>query len=162
MSTRRVINIADIALRHVGNGARFAARAGRAGPEIGSAGLGCSLVEVPPGKSACPFHRHHIVHELFFVLDGEGEARLDEETVRIRPGDLIAAPAGKEAHQFVNTGTAPLRYLAISAENPADIIEYPDSGKVMVEAGLSDDPPHSTLHLLGRVAPADYYDGENN
>lgn len=157
MSERRVINIADVPMNLILGGRRFAAQAGLAGPEIGSTGIGCSVFDVPPGMSACPFHRHHATHELFFVLEGEGETRLDEARLPIRPGDLIAAPAGKEAHQIVNTGTTNLRYLAFSAEGPADIVEYPDSSKLMIEAGTW---PNRSIELLGRLAPAEYYDGE--
>lgn len=156
---RRIINVADagIEMRDVGNGALFAGRAGYLGPEIGSVGLGCSIIEVPPGRSACPFHRHHATHELFFVLEGEGETRLDDTRHAIKAGDLIAAPAGGEAHQIINTGKGTLRYLAFSAEGPADIVEYPDSGKVMIEAGAY---PNRTIEALGRLTPAEYYDGE--
>lgn len=157
----RIVNLADLAMRQVGDGKDFAARVGRAGPVIGSTGLGVSLVVVPPGKSACPFHRHHVWHELFFVLEGEGVTRLDGETRPIRAGDLIAAPAGKEAHQIINTGASDLRYLAMSAEGPTDVIEYPDSGKVAVDAGMTPfDAAEPSLSLFGRVQEAEYYDSQ--
>jgi uncharacterized cupin superfamily protein len=159
MSERRVINLADVKLDHVGNGGFFQGRRAYVGPEIGSDGLGVSIFEVPSGKSACPHHRHHVTHELFFVLEGEGETRLDDQRHPIRASDLIAAPAGKEAHQIINTGQATLRYLAFSAEGPADIVEFPDSGKMMIEAGLY---PNRTIEALGRLSDADYFDGERS
>jgi len=159
MAERRIVNIADLQLKELGDGERFVARKARAGPIVGSTGIGCSLVVVPPGKSACPMHRHHVRDELFFVLEGEGLARLDGERVPIRAGDIIAAPAGKEAHQILNTGRVELRYLALSVENPVDIIEYPDSGKVAVGAGFIPGALPS-IDLLGRITPASYYDGE--
>ncbi len=163
MTERRIFNIADLPLKPKGDGGKFEALNGRAGPLIGLGGLGCSMVVVPPGKRACPMHRHHARDELFFILEGEGVTRLDDQTLPIRPGDLIAAPAGKEAHQIINTGSAELRYLAISAENPVDIIEYPDSGKIAAGAGFFPGkaaPP--TLDVLGRITPAAYYDGESD
>lgn len=162
MGEKRIINLGDLRMRQIGDGKGFSARVGQAGPLIGSSGIGCSLWVVPPGKSACPFHRHHVWDELFFVLEGEGVTRLDAETLPIRAGDIIAAPAGKEAHQIINTGNAELRYLALSADGPADIIEYPDSGKIAVDAGFvpgSDSLP--SLNLFGRITPAQYYDGED-
>lgn len=162
MAERRIINLTDLPMRVIGDGGRFGGLSGRAGPSIGLEGLGCSLVIVPPGKAACPMHRHHVRDELFFILQGEGVTRLDEQTLPVRAGDLIAAPAGKEAHQIINTGEGDLRYLAISAENPADIIEYPDSGKIAVGAGFGGDRSKVTIDLLGRLTPADYYDGESN
>lgn len=162
MTERRVVNVAEVPLKDAGDGGRFVARTGRAGPLIGLKGLGCSVVVVPPGKSACPMHRHHVRDELFFVLEGEGVVRLDEGRAPIRAGDLIAAPAGGEAHQILNTGTGELRYLAISAENAVDVIEYPDSGKIAVGAGFgAADGAAPTIDLMGRLTPAGYYDGES-
>ena len=103
---------------------------------LGLTGLGCSLIIVPPGKRAWPFHRHHVGHELFFILEGSGEVRLDDRTLPVRAGDLIANPAGAEAHQIANTGARELRYLAISDVCTVDIIEYPNSGKVAMAAGV--------------------------
>lgn len=162
MSEQRIVNIADVPQKKVGDGGRFEAMTGRAGPIIGVTGLGCSVVSVPPGKRAWPMHRHHVRDELFFILEGAGSVRLDAATLPVRAGDLIAAPAGKEAHQIVNSGTSELRYLAISAENPADVIEYPDSGKIAVGAGfVPGQRDVATIDLVGRLSEADYYDGES-
>jgi uncharacterized cupin superfamily protein len=160
MTEKRIINLDAVALTEGTHNVRFAARWARVGSLIGSTGIGCSVYEVPAGKTSCPFHRHHVVHELFFILQGEGEVRLDENRFPVRPGDVIAAPAGKEAHQIVNNGSQALRFLAFSVESPTDIIEYPDSGKILVEAGMGGDTPGS-IELLGRLAAADYYDGED-
>jgi uncharacterized cupin superfamily protein len=87
---------------------------------------------------------------------------LDDQTQAVRAGDLIASPAGTEAHQIVNTGASELRYLAISDINTVDIIEYPDSGKVGMAAGVKDGNLSSASYkAMGRVTPADYFDGED-
>jgi uncharacterized cupin superfamily protein len=118
---------------------------------------------VPPGKRAYPFHRHHVFTELFFVLSGNGEVRLDERTLPIRAGDVIASPPGAEAHQIVNTGQDELRYLAISDMDTVDVIDYPDSGKMGVAAGVRNgDLSTATYKVMGRVTPADYFEGEEN
>ncbi len=158
---QRIVNIANLALRDGGNGEGFQAKLGRAGPLLGLKRLGCSLTIVPMGKRAWPFHRHHVGDELFYIVAGSGEVRLDDQTVPIRAGDLIANPAGAEAHQIVNTGGSELSYLAISDINTVDIIEYPDSGKVGLAAGVKDgDLSSARYKALGRVTPADYFDGE--
>jgi uncharacterized cupin superfamily protein len=159
--TRRIINLAEVPLEDAGNGKSFQARIGRMGPILGLTGLGCTLTVVPPGRRAYPFHRHHVFTELFYVLSGSGEVRLDERTLPIRAGDLIASPAGAEAHQIVNTGHDELRYLAISDMATVDVIDYPDSGKMAVAAGVRNgDLSTATYKALGRVTPADYFDGE--
>jgi len=158
---QRVVNLADVPLRDNGNGKSFQARIGRIGPMLGLTGLGCTLTVVAPGKRAYPFHRHHVADELFYILSGSGEVRLDGERRPVRAGDLIGNPAGAEAHQIVNTGRDELRYLAISEIGAVDIIDYPDSGKMGAAAGVKNgDLSTATYKAFGRVTPADYFDGE--
>jgi len=158
---RRIINLADVPLKDNGDGKSFQARVGRIGPMLGLGGLGCTLTVVPAGKRAFPFHRHHVFSELFYILAGSGEVRLDDRTLPVRAGDLIAGPAGAEAHQIINTGKDELRYLAISDMNTVDVIDYPDSQKMGVAAGVKNgDLSTATYKAFGRVTPADYFDGE--
>jgi uncharacterized cupin superfamily protein len=159
---QRIVNIAELALQDSGNGKAFQAKVGRAGPMLGLKKLGCTLTVVPPGKRAWPIHRHHVMDELFYIVSGNGEVRLDDQTLAVRAGDLIASPAGAEAHQIINTGGSELRYLALSDIATVDIIEYPDSGKVGMAAGVKDgDLKTATYTAMGRVTPADYFDGED-
>ena len=58
-----------------GAGTRFAASVARVGEALGLTWLGATLYEVPPGKTAVPFHRHHTSDEMFVVLSGSGEYR---------------------------------------------------------------------------------------
>ena len=160
-SEQRIVNLADLKLADIGDGKTFVAKVGRAGPLLGLTAIGCALTVVPPGKRAYPLHRHHVGSELFYVISGSGEVRLDDRTLPIRTGDLIANPPGKEAHQIVNTGMQELRYLALSDIGTTDIIEYPDSGKIAAAAGVKNaDLATATVKVLGRVTPADYYEGE--
>jgi uncharacterized cupin superfamily protein len=156
-----IVNIADVPLQDFGKGEKFAAKIARMAPMVGSTGLGCMLTVVPPGKRAFPFHRHHVIHELFFVLSGTGECRVGDKTYPLRPGDVVAAPAGGEAHQIVNTGSEDLRYLGLSTLGEVDVVDYPDSGKMAVAAGIKNaDFTTATYRGLGRMAAADYWDGE--
>lgn len=158
---RRIVNLADLELQDSGNGKAFQAKVGRAGPLLGLTSIGCALIVLAPGKRAYPFHRHHVGSELFYILSGTGEVRLDDDTRPVRAGDLIANPPGAEAHQIVNTGTGELRYLAFSDINSVDVIEYPDSGKIAAAAGIRNaDFRTATFKTLGHVKPADYFEGE--
>jgi uncharacterized cupin superfamily protein len=158
-----IVNIADVPLQDFGKGEKIAAKIARIAPMLGSTGLGCMLTVVPPGKRAFPLHRHHVIHELFFVLSGTGEYRLGDKSYLLRAGDVIAAPAGGEAHQIINTGSEELRYLGLSTLGEVDVVDYPDSGKMAVAAGIKNaDFTTATYRGMGRIAPADYWDGESS
>jgi uncharacterized cupin superfamily protein len=103
-----------------------------------------------------------VADELFFVISGEGQYRWGDETLPVRAGDLVAAPAGTKAHQLINTGSEDLRYLGISTTSGVDVVDYPDSGKIAVAAGIKNaDFKTATYTGLGRLQRADYFDGED-
>ena len=103
--------------------------------------------------------------ELFYIVSGSGQYRYGEETMPVRAGDLVGAPAGAKAHQIINTGSEDLRYLGISGngtENSVEVVDYPDSKKIGVAAGVKNaDFKSATYAAMGRVTPADYFDGED-
>lgn len=163
LTEKTVINIDDVPLVNRGNGKQFAVKWGRVGPLLGLNGLGCAVHIVPPGKKAFPFHRHHVQDELFFIVSGEGEYRFGEKIFPVRRGDIVAAPAGTQAHQLINIGSDDLRYLGISTVGGVDVVDYPDSTKIAIAAGVKNaDFKTATYVGLGRIAPADYYDGEDD
>ena len=131
-----VFNIDDAELDRWSQGTLYAGADVRIGPKIGVRDLGISFSEVPPGKSGCPFHNHHVEDELFIILEGEGTYRFGKESYPIKAGDVLGAPAGGQetAHNIINTGTVPLRYYSISTMAATEVCEYPDSGKFLVSS----------------------------
>lgn len=130
------------------------------GALLGLAKLGVSYNIVPPGKSSCPYHNHHVEDEMFVILEGEGDYRLGGVHHAVKAGDVLGAPAGGQetAHQLINTGSGRLVYLGISANADSEVVEYPDSGKFLVS---SRPPGGNRLRFVGRSASAvDYWDGE--
>ena len=163
MTEKAVINIDDVPLLDRGNGKTFAVKWGRVSPMLGVNGLGCAVHVVPPGKRAFPFHRHHVADELFFIISGAGEYRYGDEMLALKAGDLVGAPVGGRPHQIINTGTDDLRYLGISTMDGADVVDYPDSGKIAVAAGVKNaDFKTATYVGVGRLQKADYFDGEDS
>jgi len=170
--TRRIINLADIecpprpaAVAAPAPAAeRFDARMGSVGTRIGAQKLGYNITLVPPGMRAFPFHNHRVNEEMFFVLEGDGEVRIGNERHAVRAGDFIACPPGgpETAHQIINTGTAELKYLAVSTMQYPEICDYPDSGKFLVaEKPRSADGSIGGFRHVGRAESAlDYWDGE--
>jgi uncharacterized cupin superfamily protein len=160
MTKPPLVNVADIALEPQGNGQGFDAHIARIGLAIGTQKLGCSLVVVPAGKKAWPYHLQYANEEMFVILEGTGTLRYEGQTFPVKAGDVIATPIGK-AHEILNTSDAELRYLAISTMIEPDIAEYPDSGKRLMIAGS---PPGRRPYPLYVITPndatADYWQGE--
>ncbi len=152
----RVVNIDELRLEHFERGGKFACDAARVGRLLGAKDLGYSYDVVPPGKRSCPFHSHRAEEEMFFVVRGTGTLRYGAETRRIRAGDFICCPTGgpETAHQIVNDSDAELAYISVSTMMPAEVCEYPDSGKIGAfgEGGLR--------HMTGADAAVDYWKDE--
>lgn len=166
MSDKPIVNIADLDMKASSHGSRFACSAGRIGGRIGMQQLGAQYIVVPPGKSGYPFHSHRNNEEMFIILEGEGTYRMGSERYDVRAGDVISAVAGdaSSAHQLINTGSADLRYYAISTRNDPDVCEYPDSGKFMVASGIpaGGGMMGADFVIRGRDKPIlDYWDGED-
>lgn len=156
---RPFLNLADLELQSHAHGAKFAAAGARIGAALGARKLGYGLTETPPGKAAWPFHAHQGVEEMFLILAGRGTLRWGEETFEVREGDCICAPAGGPAHQLVNTSDAPLRYLSVSSIADTDVVDFPDSAKVIVNAGAGT-RAMPRMHVFRRGSEADYWEGE--
>jgi uncharacterized cupin superfamily protein len=125
--------------------------------------LGCSWIELLPGKKAWPMHYHLINEEAIFVLEGEGTLRLGEARYPVKAGDYISLRCDKEgAHQMINTSQSPLRYLCFSTMEPNEIAVYPDSNKMFVCAGSAPGGPKEQRTLTKVFYPneVDYWEGE--
>ena len=89
---------------------------------------------LPPGTSE-GLHRHTGVEEVYYVINGEGEVSVGNETAQIRKGDAVPLQLS-DPHAFRNTGTADLELmiLGIAAQkNVLDVQEIdtsaPNSGR---------------------------------
>jgi uncharacterized cupin superfamily protein len=154
LRARLVKNIAEVALERQHRPPRYDTRCGSVSAGTAAVKLGAGYDELAPGHIGCPYHLHHAQEEMFVILEGEGTLRVAGEQVPVRAGDVVFVPAGREyPHQFVNTGTAVMKYLSISTQERPELCEYPDSGKsfAYVRGG----------GLLNRPADnLDYWDGE--
>ena len=155
-----VMNLDDVTFDDVEENGVYTSSRGQISGHIGARDLGYNLTVLPPGKVQCPFHNHHAEEEMFLILEGEGELRFGDQRYPIRKHDVIACPPGGPdvAHQIINTGTAAMRYLALSTRLDVDICEYPDSQKVMARAGKRG---QRRLRKIFRAEnTVDYYDRE--
>jgi uncharacterized cupin superfamily protein len=154
------VNLDDVEFNDIEDNGYYTSKRALFSKSIGARKLGYNLTVLPPGKAQCPFHSHREEEEMFLVLDGEGELRFGNQRFNIRKHDVIACPTGDPtvAHQIINTGTVPLRYLALSNLSDTEICEYPDSNKVGVFAAASDTP--GLRKMFHGEAIVDYYDRE--
>ncbi|HZA13144.1 MAG TPA: cupin domain-containing protein [Myxococcaceae bacterium] len=158
-----VVNVEELEPRAMSKGSRFACTTRRLGFESGGRGIGCSWYEIQPGRTAFPAHYHCANEEAVFVLEGEGTLRVGQANVALRAGDYVTLPPGPDhAHQIVNTGSAPLRYLALSTLHTTEVVGYPDSGKIGVMAAAT---PEAMLkpwvrEIFRQDTHVDYYEGE--
>ena len=114
-----------------------------------------SVYEIPPGKSAYPYHFHHNNEETFYIISGNGLLKTPEGERKVSAGELIFFPTGEQgAHKLTNCSeTENLVYIDFDVTHDVDITEYPDSGKIGIWGmGINE--------LYPRSANVDYYEGE--
>lgn len=114
-------------------------------PDVtGSERFSAGVVKLEPGKGH-ERHTHPDSDEILYVLRGEGEQEVGDESRRIEAGDLVFVPEGVE-HGTVNAGWEPLLLLAV----------YAPPGP---EAELRD-LPECTVFPPGELPTADRTGGE--
>ncbi len=163
-AVKPVMNIDAVEFEEMGGDSGFAGKRGSLSAKIGGEKLGYSVVVVPPGKAAWPFHTHYANEEMFLILEGSGSLRYGEDEYALRQGDVICCPPGPgRARQIRNTSDADLKYLALSTALTPEVAEYPDSGKVgVICGGPGEDMSKYTLVKFLRMDDAvPYYDGEH-
>jgi uncharacterized cupin superfamily protein len=158
-----VIGLEELELEPFKHGEHFESLDAGISERLGLTQIGAGYCEVPPGKSSCPFHVHHVEDELFFILEGSGVYRFGDTKYPIKAGDVLGAPRGgpEFAHKIINTGRVPLKYLAISSKAETEVCEYPDSGKFLVSSRRSSDAGRG-FRFIGRAGDScDYWEGED-
>lgn len=114
-----------------------------------------SIYEIPPLKSAYPYHYHYKNEETFYILKGEGILKTPHGEKTVAAGDLLFFPTGPEgAHKLTNTSkTENLVYIDFDVIHDVDIAVYPDSDKIGVWGmGIN--------KLFSQSSDVEYYDGE--
>jgi len=125
--------------------------------DLGGDKLRSGLWELAPGKKSFPLHAHQVTEEALFVLSGHAKVRTPEGLAELGPGDYVSFPAGGPAHQLINDGTEPFRYVGLSAIFGYDAVDYPESGKMGFVVGS---PPNARRFIFRKDQPADYFDGD--
>jgi uncharacterized cupin superfamily protein len=145
-----IVNVAEVEAVTVER-PRVARARRNLGRAIGSISTGLQHVEVAPGKYSSAQHCHSVEEEIFVILGGDGVLVLGEEETEVRPGHVIARPAGTGVAHVFRAGAGGLTYLAYGMRDPADICFYPRSNKIAIRG----------LGLVARLERLDYWDGED-
>ena len=114
-----------------------------------------SVYEIPPGKSAYPYHYHYKNEETFYILSGEGILRTPDGERKVTAGEFLFFPTGPEgAHKLTNcSATENLVYIDFDVVHDVDVAVYPDSDKIGVWGmGIN--------KIFPQDGNVDYYDGE--
>jgi len=83
--------------------------------------LNIALIVVDPGKVS-EAHYHRKIEEVYYIIVGKGEIRIDSYREEVRAGHAIYIPNGK-THTIKNTSEEPLILLSINAPpyDPEDV-----------------------------------------
>ena len=152
---------------------KYGAERWNVGMNLGAQQLGMSIVRIPPGKAAFPYHNHYAVEEAFYILEGQGDMIYGQNPVPrpIRQGDIIVCRAGgpETAHQIRNSHTTQqLVYLAVSTKAVVDYVEHPMSQKFCVWVNpahrmvVPHNPPGLRYYCGRNSSALHYFDGEQN
>lgn len=114
-----------------------------------------SIYEIPPGKSAYPYHYHLKNEETFYIIRGEGLLKTPQGEKAVSAGDLIFFPANEAgAHKLTNTSPAEnLVYIDFDVIHDMDVTVYPDSKKIAIWG-------KDVNKVYPLDASVDYYEGE--
>jgi uncharacterized cupin superfamily protein len=134
----------------------FRAGVFRFGPQLGARDSGSSVYEIPPRQSICPYHYEYGEEEWLLVLEGNPTLRTPDGEEQIGPWEIAFFPSGPAgAHAVRNDTDTTVRVLMYSTRAEPAISVYPDSGKIGVFTGNSEDDV-----MVRKTSSVDYFDGE--
>jgi quercetin dioxygenase-like cupin family protein len=120
---------------------------------------------VPPGGGPPP-HIHTREDETFYVLEGECEIRLGDETVTAGPGDFVNVPRG-QVHCFYNASSSLVRMILTftpsgiekffeeTLEPANDLTQAPPDNLDEVAARYDEAAPRYGLEFIVEAAEAE-------
>lgn len=145
-----IVNVRDVPEDEFGPGETVQSVVRELGEAAGSVRTGLNRVAVAPGKLNVPPHCHSTEEEFFIVLDGDGVLVLGDDEHEVRPGSIVARPAGTRVAHAFRAGADGLTLLSYGTREPNDIAYYPRSKKISWRG----------VGVIGRIEKLEYWDGE--
>jgi uncharacterized cupin superfamily protein len=109
------------------------------GAAAGSAEVSAYVYDIAPGASSSPYH-YEYVDEWLLVVAGSVVVRTPDGEHPLTAGALVRFPAGPAgAHKVMTRRDSPARTMLFSASRGPAVSVYPDSNKIGVWPGESDE-----------------------
>lgn len=99
------------------------------GDLTGITGFGFHIIEIQPGFESTELHLHYYEDECVFILEGQAEATIGDETFQVNPGDFIGSRAGGKPHKLWNNGNSVLKCIVAGQRLDHDVVDYPNLKK---------------------------------
>lgn len=119
---------------------------------VGVPTLNFDVRRLDPGELSSLYHFHRHAEELFMIVSGTATLRTPDGMHVMQAGDISFFGTGADgAHQLYNHSDEPCVYLDVRTFLGCDIVEYPDSGRLLVVP---------TMERFDKSASTGYFDGE--
>ena len=133
MKFKNIIDVNNVELENWSIGDAYSGKSTEIAQRFKSEKLGFHIEILSPKKFSCPYHYHELEEELFFIIEGSGTLRQNNEYQKVSAGDLIFFGLGENySHQFYNHTAKDFKFIAISNRDNSDIAIYPDSQKINI------------------------------
>ncbi len=109
-----IVNLMELENNASEDGPTLEARFARS--HIGSEHIGLSHFRYAPGRRSRSGHSHKEQEEVYVVLSGSGQVKLDEERSELRPWDIVRVAPG--TFRGFAAGPEGLELLAIGSDRP--------------------------------------------
>lgn len=109
-----IVNLKEIENRAVEGGSTLEARFAR--DKIGSDHIGVSHFRYAPGRRSAKGHAHKEQEEVYVVLGGSGQVKLDDELVELQAWDVVRVAPG--TFRGFAAGPDGLELLAVGSDRP--------------------------------------------
>ncbi len=87
--------------------------------------IGFHIIEIQPGKESTEQHVHYFEEECVYILSGEAEATIGDQTHLVKAGDFIGYRVGGESHKLSNIGGSILKCIVVGQRLNHDVADYP-------------------------------------
>ena len=108
------------------------------GAIAGLTDLGFQIMTVEPGDEYSEYHRHLYEEPCFYMLSGDGEVIIAEESYPIFVGDFLGFPKNGVAHTIFNNSDQPLVFICARVNLEQDVCDYPRKKKRLYMNGTEE------------------------